>query len=153
MTETAATPPGRQGLSALRATLPGVGASLSLWAVCAVAGVFPEGTSVHAALGTGLAALAALLLAGLHGAMASRPARGEAVDDGARVTRALALGFLVKLGALGAGAGALALLGAKFGQLAAFALAFAVAVMLCQGVSAFLLARELSRRPTATEHR
>ena len=132
------------GLSTVRAVLPGLGIAVVLLAGCWAAGLLGRDAAWSAALGVALAAASAGAAAVLHGRMAVRREGPSAVAAGAGVTRALALGFLLKLAALAAGAAGMLLAGAKFPQLAAFAIAFAAAALLCQGASALGLARQLA---------
>lgn len=141
--------------SAVRATVPAAAACLLLWGIAMLAGLLPAGAGGPAALGIGLAALAVLLASLLHGRMlaartpdARSPGLAAAVS-GANVTRALALGFGLKLLALCLGIGVLLLCGAKFAAAAAFALAFAGTALLCQGGAAWALSRQQFRNPVS----
>jgi hypothetical protein len=109
-------------------------------------------TAMHGVVGAGagaalLANAAAVLL---HNRMVdSRPAASFARDAqlmAGRMQSLLAAAFLVKLAVLVVGVVALRQLDAKFDAIAAFAIAFATASLVCQLATAGLLARVLSRR-------
>lgn len=138
-------PEGRTaGLSTARAMLPGIGIAVALWGVAWVAGVLTPESVGPAALGVGLAGASAWAGAVLHRRMATQRDQAGALVAGAGVTRALALGFILKLLAFGAGAVVVVLGGLKFPQVAAFAIAFAAAAMVCQGAAALGLVRQMS---------
>lgn len=136
---------------AVAAVVPGAVAAAALWLALVGLGLLPQGTAGWAALGIGLALLAGLGGAAVHARLVAAPAavRGGAVVAGAQVTRALALGFVLKLVALLLGGGLLWVAGVKFPQVAAFAVAFAGAAMLCQGGAALVFARRMQARSAA----
>jgi hypothetical protein len=139
------------GLSAARATMPGIAAAAVAWAGCWATGILPAESVMSAGLGVALAAVAALAAAVLHRRMAARQDEPGALVAGAGVTRALALGFVIKLLAFAAGSACVLLSGMKFPQVAAFAIAFAAAALVCQAVAALGLARQLQSRSVPRE--
>jgi len=121
-----------------------------LWGVLAVSGLLSESTVWLAGLGVIVATATALAAVVAHLRMLRWPTDPAlAIAASARVTQALALGFLAKLGGLAAGIGALLLMDVKFAGLAAFALAFTGASLVIQLWTAALLNRT-SGRPSAT---
>lgn len=63
-----------------------------------------------------------------------------------QVQSLLAMSLLAKLAVLAAGAGGLALMGAKFSSIGVFAVAFAAAALICQMVAAGVLSRSFRGR-------
>lgn len=139
---------GRLGLFA------GAGAAVLLLSVGVVAGVVPDGAVPFAVLGATLAILGALAAQVWHvrlarsGVAAGPGPQGPGAPDprllAAQLQAWLAAGFGVKF-ALLAGVGLLLhLLGVKFTGIGAFAVAFAVAALLCQVAAALSLSRALT---------
>jgi hypothetical protein len=123
--------------------LPGSAVVAGLWGVAAATGLLEPELVWSAGQGVLGAIASALAAAVLHARMAAqRDDSGFAA--GAGVTRALALGFLCKLAAFGAGAACVLLAGLKFRQVAAFAIAFAAAALVCQAMAALGLVRQMS---------
>ncbi len=137
------------GGALVRAILCGAIAVAVVAGLTVVAGVLPADAPVFVAAGAGAAALAGGLAVLFHGRFLDRRATAHLRNDGpllaGRLQSLLAAAFGLKLLVLVIGVLTLRGLGVKFEQLAAFAIAFAAASLLCQIVAAGYLVRALSR--------
>jgi len=142
--------PGLGGAAFRRALLAGAGAAALGLGVVLATGALPAGMTPFVAGGTVLAVGAGALALVVHGRWIDRPAQRGTPGDGrllaGRLQTLLGLSFVVKLALFAAGAFTLVGLGVGFPQIAAFAIAFAAASLLCQGTAALCLERALSRR-------
>jgi hypothetical protein len=125
----------------------------SVLVLCAwLLGLFPAGSEGYGALGCGAALLASGAALLLHGRILDRRAGKNASSNSGRAIAArlqtlLATGLLLKLAAVTIGVLSLRSQQVKFEGIAAFAVAFAAASLVCQLTAAGTLVRALSSRP------
>lgn len=116
-------------------------------------GAAPAGADAYVALGSGAALLATGLALVLHGRILDRRfAAGMANDPrliAGRLQGLLAVGLLLKLATVTVGVLWLRATGVKFGEVAAFGVAFAAASLVCQLTAAGSLVRSASRQRVA----
>jgi hypothetical protein len=116
-------------------------------------GALPAGAGRFVAAGAGAALVAVGLALLLHGRFLDRRAteslRGDPKLVAGRLQSLLGAAFGVKLAMLMAGVLVLRGLGVKFDELAAFAVAFAAAALLCQVAAAGFVVRALARTRAA----
>jgi hypothetical protein len=126
-------------------------------------GALDAGALAHGGLGAGAALLAGLTTLVLHGRFLDPRTTAPFASDGrlagARLQTLLAAAFAVKLAVLVAGVLVLRQIGAKFADVAAFAVTFAAAALACQVATAMCLVRALQQqrrtapaRPAADLH-
>lgn len=113
-------------------------------------GVLPATSLLYYAMGLAAALFAGMLALILHGRFLDPRAAAPFARDGrllaARLQSLLAAAFAVKLGVLVAVVLVLRQLGTKFADSATFAITFAGGALLCQMVTAFVLARAVQQR-------
>jgi hypothetical protein len=125
--------------------------AVSVWAL----GVLPAGLEAWVAYGCGAALLATGLALVLHGRFLDRRAlaslRGDPRLMAGRLQGLMAAALMLKLATVTIGVLVLRSQGVKFQEVAAFAVAFAAASLVCQVTAAGTLVRAMSRaaRPAA----
>ena len=132
-----------------RALLCGASVVAAATAVAFASGMLPKDSGRFVGSGVAAALVAVGLALLLHGRFLDRRAteslRGDPRLVAGRLQSLLAAAFGLKLAMLMAGVLILRGLGVKFDELAAFAVAFAAAALLCQVAAAGFVARALAR--------
>ena len=134
----------------LRASAVVLGAAGGVGGLLFGGGVLPMASLVYFAMGIAAALFAGMLALILHGRFLDPRAAAPFARDGrllaARLQSLLAAAFAVKLGVLVAVVLVLRQLGTKFADSATFAITFAGGALLCQMVTAFVLAQAVQQR-------
>lgn len=139
----------------LRAAAAVLGAAVVVgFVIFRLAGLLPVEAVVYYAMGIAAALFAGMLALILHGRFLDPRATAPFARDGrllaGRLQSLLAAAFAVKLAVLVVGVLVLRQLGTKFAESATFAITFAGGALLCQLVTAAVLARAVQQRSASS---